>query len=102
MLYEDAIDAISASTLLRIGSLGEDETILWHTNGGSIIAFRVGGVYVQLGTLAAADATLSFLLGNAHKRRSMPARASISRASARSSPICSAAARSSIEAPLRL
>jgi hypothetical protein len=64
MLYEDAIDAISASTILKIGSLGEDGIILWHTNAGSIIPFPVGGVYVQLETLAAADATLSFLLGN--------------------------------------
>jgi hypothetical protein len=37
MLYEDAIDAISASTILKIGWLGEDGTILWHTNAGSII-----------------------------------------------------------------
>jgi hypothetical protein len=44
MLYEDAIDAISASTILKIGWLGEDGTILWHTNAGSIITFPVGGV----------------------------------------------------------
>ena len=79
MLYEDAIDAISASTLLKIGWLGEDGTILWHTNAGSIIPFPAGGVYVQLGTLAAADATLSSFWVMLHKRRSMPARASISR-----------------------
>ena len=102
MLYEDAIDAISASTILKIGWLGEDGTILWHTNAGSIIPFPAGGVYVQLGTLAAADATLSSFWVMLHKRRSMPARASISRASARSSPIRSAPARSSTEAPLRL
>jgi hypothetical protein len=51
MLYEDAIDAISASTILMIGSLGEGGTILWHTNAGSIITFPVGGIYVQLGTV---------------------------------------------------
>jgi hypothetical protein len=47
-LNENATNyAINANTILNVGSLGKDGTILWHTNAGSIITFAVGGAHVQ-------------------------------------------------------
>ena len=53
---------VNANTTLNIGSPGEDGTILWHTNAGSS-ASSTDDIHVQAGTLRAADASFSLLVG---------------------------------------
>jgi hypothetical protein len=50
---------------MKVTEFARSKLILWHTNGGSIITFPVGGAHVQAGTLTATDVSFSFLLGNA-------------------------------------
>ena len=52
---------ISGSSTLNFGALGEDGTILWHTNTGSITA-PDPTINIQAGTLEGADSLFNFLL----------------------------------------
>jgi hypothetical protein len=53
---------VFTGTTLNVGSPGEDGTILWRTNSGSVIGADAT-VDVQAGTLKAGDANFSLLLG---------------------------------------
>jgi hypothetical protein len=60
---------INANTMLNISSVGEDGTILWHTNGGSNVSFRVGNIHVEVGALKPPGGSFSFLLDNTSQPR---------------------------------
>ncbi len=53
--------SISANTTLNFGSVGEDGTVLWHTNGISEINSPFPSIHVQAGTLKGADTSFDFL-----------------------------------------
>jgi FG-GAP-like repeat len=58
---------IGANSTLNFGALGDDGTILWHTNGGSSISVPNPAIDVQAGTLKGADSLFPFLLNNARQ-----------------------------------
>ena len=53
--------SVAANTTLNIGALGQDGTVLWHTNSGSAFSSPFN-VHIQAGTLKDADGQLSSLL----------------------------------------
>ena len=61
-LTENASDySVGASTTLNFGALGQDGTILWDANGGSISS-PFPAIDVQAGTLKGVNGSLSFLV----------------------------------------